>query len=105
MKIPQPAKERYINGVGRFDVFITANVSDDQGVVKRFNCIVELKIDSRPSKEQSKKYADWLSENHPQDVNVLTYISPNLGSNSVSTVGDSRWYCFDYQLLNDKFLI
>lgn len=99
------SKETSINGVGRFDVFITANVSNDQGIVKKFNCIAELKIDSRPSKEQSKKYADWLSENHPQDVNILTYISPNLGSDSFSTVGDNRWYCFDYQLLNDKFLI
>lgn len=99
------SKETSINGVGRFDVFITANVSNDQGIIKKFNCIAELKIDSRPSKEQSKKYADWLSENHPQDVNILTYISPNLGSDSFSTVGDNRWYCFDYQLLNDKFLI
>lgn len=99
------SKETSINGIGRFDVFITANVLDNQGTIKKFNCIVELKIDSRPTKEQSKKYADWLSENHPQDVNVLTYISPNLGNDSVSTVGDERWYCFDYQLLNDKFLM
>lgn len=99
------SRETSINGVGRFDVFITADLLDDQGLVKRFNCIIELKIDSRPSKEQSKKYADWLSGNHPQDVNVLTYISPNLANNSISTVGDERWYCFDYQLLNDKFLI
>ena len=26
-------------------------------------------------------------------------------SNAHSTVGDYRWYCMDYQLLNDKLLI
>lgn len=99
------SRETSITGVGRFDVFITANIVDEEEITRRFNCIIELKIDSRPNREQSKKYADWLAENHPQDVNVLTYIATNLGNDSVSTVGDERWYCFDYQLLNDKFLI
>lgn len=99
------SKETSITGVGRFDVFITANIIDDEGVERRFNCIVELKIDSKPNKEQSKKYADWLAESFPQDVNVLAYITPNLEHDSISTVGDERWYCFDFQLLNDRFLI
>lgn len=99
------SRETSITGVGRFDVFITATILDDEEIARRLNCIVELKIDSRPNKEQSKKYADWLADNHPHDVNVLTYITPNLGHDSVSTVGDDRWYCLDYQLLNDKFLI
>lgn len=46
-----------------------------------------------------------MLENHKDDLNILVYILPNLLSSSKATVGDERWYCFDYQLLNDKLLL
>ncbi len=100
------SKETSIRGVGRFDISINAKYHfNDGNDTFKLNCIIELKIDSQPEKSQSKKYADWLFENHPNDYNLLVYITPNLLNDSKGTVGDERWYCFDYQLLNDNFLI
>lgn len=97
--------ETSITGVGRFDIFLTANFEDSLGNKGKLNIIFELKIDSKPDGEQSKKYADWLYKNHPNDVNLLIYLTPVLSLDSKSTVGDKRWYCLDYQLLNDKLLM
>ena len=97
--------ETSITGVGRFDIFLSAKYSDESGNVGIVNIIFELKIDSKPRNDQSIKYADWLLQNHSSDVNFLIYLTPNLMSNSHSTVGDYRWYCMDYQILNDKLLI
>jgi hypothetical protein len=97
--------ETSVFGIGRFDIFITANLVDDQGRTQKLNIVFELKIDSKPDKKQSAKYADWLFSTHPNDINLLVYVTPSLLSDSNATVGDSRWYCLDYQLLNDKLLI
>lgn len=97
--------ETSVSGVGRFDIFLTAHYADDSGNNGNLNIIFELKIDSKPDGNQSTKYADWLLENHPKDVNFLIYLTLNLSDSSKSTVGDQRWYCLDYQLLNDKLLI
>jgi hypothetical protein len=97
--------ETSISGVGRFDIFLTANYADESGNAGNLNIIFELKIDSIPDGNQSTKYADWLFENHPNDINFLIYLTPNLLGSSEATVGDDRWYCLDYQLLNDKLLI
>jgi len=97
--------ETSISGVGRFDVFLTANYSDGSARNGVLNIIFELKIDSKPDSEQATRYADWLIHNHPNGTNLLIYLTPNLLYNSKSTVGDARWYCLDYQLLNDKLLI
>ena len=97
--------ETSIKGVGRFDIFLTANFKDNLNNKGKLNIIFELKIDSKPNSEQSKKYADWLIKNHPNDENILIYLTPNLLSTSKATVADDRWYCLDYQLLNDKLLI
>lgn len=70
----------------------------------RVNILFELKIDAKPTSEQSKKYADWLYESYPNDYNLLIYLIPSLLSDSFATVGDERWYCMNYQLLNDKVL-
>lgn len=99
------SKETSIRGVGRFDIFISAKYNGIGNIKGNLNCIIELKIDSIPNHKQSKKYADWLTKNHPNDVNLLVYLSPNQMDNSKKTVGDDRWYCIDYQLLNDKFLL
>ena len=99
------SRETSIVGVGRFDVFVSARLKDDECGYRNVNCIIELKIDSPPNKAQSQRYADWLLQNHPQDFNVLVYITPTLRTDSETTVGDERWYCLDYQLLNDYFLI
>lgn len=97
--------ETSVTGIGRFDIFITAKYSDEDGFIGNLNIIFELKIDSRPNGQQSTKYADWLFTNHPNDINLLIYVTPKLLTDSRSTVGDGRWYCLDYQLLNDKLLI
>ena len=68
------------------------------------NILFELKVDGLPSKQQSEKYADWLEQSHPDDVNLLVYFIPFLKETSKQTVGDHRWYCVSYQLLNDKLL-
>ncbi len=99
------SRETSIIGVGRFDVFVSARLTNDECGYRNVNCIIELKIDSPPNKAQSQRYADWLLQNHPNDLNVLVYITPTLQSDSEATVGDERWYCLDYQLLNDYFLI
>lgn len=97
--------ERSVAGVGRFDIFLTASFNDGLGREGKLNIVIELKIDSRPSPDQSKRYADWLYENHPNDINLLVYLTPNLLETAKITVGDDRWYCLDYQLLNDKLLL
>jgi hypothetical protein len=97
--------ETSVLGVGRFDIFLTARYVDEFGHTGNLKIIFELKIDSKPDGNQSTKYADWLLENHPEDVTFLIYLTPNLLDNSKATVGDERWYCLDYQLLNDKLLI
>lgn len=97
--------ETSVSGIGRFDIFLTAQFADTGNRNRKLNIIFELKIDSKPNGKQSSKYADWLFENHPEDVNFLVYVTPKLTQDSQSTVGDERWYCLDYQLLNDKLLI
>lgn len=97
--------ETSISGVGRFDIFLTAKYSDNFGNNGILNIIFELKIDSKPNGEQSRKYSDWILENHKENENFLIYLTPHLLHDSKSTVGDERWYCLNYQLLNDKLLI
>ena len=97
--------EKSVSGVGRFDIFLTGSYSDAFGESGSLNMILELKIDSTSSPEQSKRYGDWLLQNHPNDANLLIHLTPDLLGTSKATVGDDRWYCLDYQLLNDKLLI
>ncbi|MBN1581417.1 MAG: PD-(D/E)XK nuclease family protein [Anaerolineae bacterium] len=97
--------ETSVSGVGRFDVFLAARYVDESGNSGNLNIVFEFKIDTKPDSKQSTKYADWLLENHPKDANFLVYLTPNLQDSSEATVGDKRWYCLDYQLLNDKLLI
>jgi hypothetical protein len=97
--------ERSVEGVGRFDIFLTARFDNGLGQEGKLNIVIELKIDSRPNPGQSKRYADWLYESYPNDINLLVYLTPNLLETSKLTVGDDRWYCLDYQLLHDKLLL
>jgi PD-(D/E)XK nuclease superfamily len=99
------SNERSVEGVGRFDIFLTAKYTNKiSGEAGSLNVIFEFKIDTKPTKQQSSKYADWLLSAHPKDDNLLVYINPTLGQTSEETVGDKRWCCLDYQLLNDKLL-
>lgn len=98
------SNERSVDGVGRFDIFLTGSYDNKLGGSGKLNMIVEFKIDTKPSHEQSRKYPDWLFSAHPKDDNLLIFVNPTLGQNSETTVGDKRWYCLDYQLLNDKLL-
>jgi hypothetical protein len=99
------SSETSVAGVGRFDIFLTAKYLGEDGQTGHVNVIFELKIDSKPNGQQAAKYADWLWATHPEDINLLIFVSPTLGRDSFSTVGDERWYCLDYQLLNDKLLL
>ena len=99
------SSEISVRNVGRFDIFVTADFQNYTGISGRLNIVFELKIDSKINAGQSRKYADWLFKNHPNDVNLLVYILPNLLNDAKTTVGDERWYCMDYQLLNDKLLL
>ncbi len=99
------SSEVSVKDLGRFDVFLTADYHNNSGESGRLNIVFELKIDSNVYASQSKKYADWLFKNHPGETNILIYILPKLLTDSKSTVGDSRWYCLDYQLINDKILL
>ncbi len=47
--------ETSITGIGRFDIFLTANYEDSLGNEGKLNTIFELKIDSKPDGEQSRK--------------------------------------------------
>lgn len=97
--------ETSVAGVGRFDIFLTGTFTDGVEHHGRLNIIIEMKIDSQPNGEQSQKYADWLFRKHPDDLNILIYLTPRLLETSKATAGDDRWYCLDYQLLNDRLLL
>lgn len=94
-----------VTGVGRFDIFLKADVNDIFDQKHKLNLLVELKVDSVPSAEQSKRYADWLFDTHSADVNLAVYFLPKLGESAGATVGDDRWHCISYQLLHDKLLL
>lgn len=98
--------ELSVGNVGRFDIFLKCSYFDKlNDIEKNLNIVFELKIDSHVNGSQSKKYADWIFNNHPNDDNYLIYILPTLLSSSKATVGDERWYCIDYQILNDKIIL
>lgn len=98
--------EKNVGNVGRFDIFLKCSYYDKiNEIEKNINIIFELKIDSQINSNQSKKYADWIYDNHPEDDNFLIYLLPNLLSSSKATVGDERWYCMDYQILHDKIIL
>lgn len=97
------SNETSVTGIGRFDIFVSANYSHGNHSNK-LNIIFELKIDGKPETEQSKKYAEWLFGAHPDSINFLIYIIPSLRATPIETVGDNRWHCMNYQLLNDKLL-
>lgn len=94
-----------ISGIGRFDIFLKADLTDIFDQKHRLNLLIELKVDSTPSAEQSARYADWLFSMHKDDVNLAIYFLPKLGVTSLTTVGDGRWHCVSYQSLHDKLLV
>lgn len=63
--------ETSVLGIGRFDIFLNARYVSDFGGSGNLNIIFELKIDTKPQPKQSTKYADWLHESHPTDINLL----------------------------------
>ncbi|MDP2793199.1 MAG: PD-(D/E)XK nuclease family protein [Sulfurisoma sp.] len=97
--------ETGVTGVGRFDIFLSADVEDIFEAEHKLNLLVELKVDSAPNADQSKRYADWLFDTHPSDINLAIYFLPKLGETAAVTVGDNRWNCVSYQLLHDKLLL
>lgn len=97
--------ETNVRNVGRSDIFASFSYRGNALAGGKANLLVEMKIDSKPDDEQSRKYADWLQSQHANDANFLVYLTPQLDRDSRSTAGDERWYCLDYQLLNDKLLL
>lgn len=97
--------ETMVRSVGRFDIFVSFSYLGRTSAPAKANLLIELKIDSKPDGEQAKRYANWLLEQHPEDTNLLIYLTPQLVRDPRTTVGDERWYCLDYQLLNDKLLL
>lgn len=97
-------KERSVKGLGRFDVFLQGGFADRLGNGGRVNVVIEFKIASKPDQRQSRRYADWLLRAHPKDENFLIHVTPSLGRSAVESAGDARWFCLDYQLLNDGLL-
>ena len=98
------SREMNVSDIGRFDIFLTANISIENRNSK-LNCLVEMKVDSKPDPSQAKRYADWLLSNHPNDLNLLVYLAPDREGCVYEAIDDNRWFCFDYQLLNDCFLM
>jgi hypothetical protein len=94
-----------ITGVGRFDVFITGEFESSTGVKGRLNLLLELKIETGAKAEQSKRYADWLQNNRPNDYNFLIYFLPELSKTAKETVGDDRWFGVSYQTLHNELLV
>ncbi len=55
--------------------------------------------------ENNRRNTRRLFRKHPDDLNILIYLTPRLLETSKATIGDDRWYCLDYQLLNDRLLL
>lgn len=96
--------ERSVNGVGRFDIFATGTCITLEKEQRRFNLVVEIKIDSAPDAAQAARYAQWLHESHPQDMNALIYISPN-SRLSLAVDPTKQWAHLSFQALHDKVLL
>lgn len=90
--------------VGRFDVFITGRYKTLFGEERRFNVLVEVKVDAPASAIQARRYADWLHRTHHEHVNVLAYISPD-SKLDASVIGDTRWSHVPFQMLHDQMLL
>jgi hypothetical protein len=86
------SNERSVDGVGQFDIFVSANYKSRLGGSGKLNVIFEFKINTKPSPEQSRKHPDWLFSAHPKEDNLLVYINPTLQQNSEQTVGDSAGF-------------
>lgn len=93
-----------VKGVGRFDIFITAEYGMPSHRTGRINLLIEFKIESSVTHEQSRRYANWLHNNHPNDYNFPIYFLPNLSKSTIETTGDDRWFCISYQSLHDGVL-
>ena len=92
---------------GRLDIYVEGKLSRADASSGDFHILVEMKVESKISRDQSTAYAKWLIAGHPDDINLLVYILPSetLRSTSEATVGDSRWYCLDFQALHDQILL
>lgn len=97
--------ETSVNGVGRFDIFLSANTKDVFGSSRRLNILFEIKIDSPVNLEQAKRYSDWLYTKHPDDINLLVYFLPDANDQDVLMLGELNWLCVSYQTLHDKLLL
>ena len=96
--------ERSVNGVGRFDIFATGICAPLEGEGRRFNVLVEVKVDSPPDAAQATRYAEWLRETHANDLNALIYLSPSTDKSRAVDPHDA-WAHLSFQELHDKVLL
>jgi hypothetical protein len=96
--------ERSVNGVGRFDVFATGTCRTSRNQDRRFNLLIELKVDAPVSPAQAAKYAEWIKLAHPHDCNVLVYISLD-AVKSRAADPQGLWAHLSFQVLHDTVLV
>lgn len=96
--------ERSVNGIGRFDVFSRGNCKLLSGEIRRFNVLVEIKIDSPLDADQAERYVEWLSSAHPGDLNLAIYLSCNAEA-SRQMDRHQRWAHISFQDLHDLVLV
>ena len=96
--------ERSVNGVGRFDIFATGICAPLEGEGRRFNVLVEVKVDSPPDAAQATRYAEWLRETHANDLNALIYLSPSTDKTRAVDPHDA-WAHLSFQEMHDKVLL
>ncbi len=96
--------ERGVNGVGRFDVFVAGTCEPLGDTTRRFNVLIEMKIDSPNDRDQMSRYASWLDSAHADDINVAVFLSRDAnGSRAIDPA--ARWAHLSFQDLHDLVLV
>ena len=86
---------------GRADVWIEIAQAESAPGLFVF---VEMKVDAPLSKDQCKKYADYVISRATESKAVCIFLarSDDLSTTSTETVSDPNWYCIDFQALHDE---
>jgi len=101
--IPNERYQKELRGHGnRFDVFVENIKYDDKSCV----LLIEQKYNSKITKRQCERYADWLHEKYKGSVRILLMLAHDdaLLVTPEETMGDPRWNAISYQTLHDIVL-
>ena len=93
-----------VDGKSRFDVHVCWNSPNGKRIL-----IIEQKIKAKKANDQEKRYPDYIkskrtSDNMLQGCVVFLANIRKRETSSEKEVGDSRWYCINYQDLYDNVL-